>query len=170
MNPRVIPIEQDRGDRDLALLRPEDIGYAYNLCEATMRDSIVALWGHWPEDQVKEEMLRAITKGEYHAVIHEGARVGLVSVLWDETCCEIVQLFIEPKFQRRGAGRLTVDGIVHQAALRGGRSVIARVLVTNPARSFWEKAGFVLVDSTTDHHLMEHKPSITTAKLFTDRP
>jgi hypothetical protein len=35
--------------------------------------------------------------------------------------------------------------------------VIARVLVTNPVLAFWEKAGFSLVESTDDHHLLAHQ-------------
>ena len=147
-------------ERDFPLLRAEDAGYAYNLCEATMREAIVALWGHWQEDKVKAEMLRAVSQGEYQAVLHEGARVGLVSVLWDETCCEVAQLFVEPKFQGQGAGRLTVDRVVRMAEIRARRPVIARVLITNPARRFWEKQGFLLVDSTAQHHLLERRPSV----------
>jgi GNAT superfamily N-acetyltransferase len=95
--------------------------------------------GRWQEDKVKAEKMRAVADHEVQAVMDRGTRAGLVSVMWSGTCCEIAQLFIEPKHQGRGLGRSTVDRIVHQASQRASKPVIARVLVTNPARAFWEK-------------------------------
>src|SRR5688572_25560989 len=102
-------------ERDFPLLHAEDADYVYRLCEATVRQPVVALWGHWPEDQLRSEIVRAVAGGEYQAVMQGEARVGVVSVPWDETCCEIAQLFIEPEHQLRGAGRSTVDSVVRQA-------------------------------------------------------
>jgi len=121
-----------------------------------MREPAVALWGHWPRKRLTAEILRAVADGEYQAVMKAETRVGVVSVLWSETCLEIAQLFIEPKHQRRGVGRSTVSHIVRQA-LRTRKPVIARVLVTNPARAFWERVGFTVVDSTDEDHLLEHR-------------
>jgi len=144
-------------ENDFPLLCTEDVDYACRLCEETMQASVVALWGRWQEDKVKAEMMRAVVHGELQAVMDGGKRAGLVSVLWSETCCEIAQLFIEPKHQGHGLGRSTVDSIVHRAALRASKPVIARVLLTNPARAFWEKLGFRLLDTTTEHHLLERR-------------
>jgi len=144
-------------ENDFPLLRTTDAGYAYRLCEETMRPAVVTLWGRWPEKKVKAEMMRAVVDGEMQSVLDRGTRVGLVSVLWSETCCEIAQLFIEPKHQGRGLGRSTVDRIIHQASRRASRPVIARVLLTNPARAFWEKVGFRVVDTTAEHHLLERR-------------
>ena len=143
------------GEFENQALRPDDAAYVYQLCEATMRPYVVALRGRWDEGEVRSEILRDLTDGCYRAVLAGDARVGVVSVAWSETCCEIVQLFIDPKHQRRGFGASTVDMIVREAQL-ARRPVIARVLVTNPALAFWEKAGFSLVESTDDHHLLAH--------------
>jgi N-acetylglutamate synthase-like GNAT family acetyltransferase len=136
------------------LLGPEDAAYVYDLCETTMRGPVVSLWGRWPEDEIRAEILRTLEAGEYQVIEHGDLRAGVVSVVWDETCCEIMQLFIDPKYQGRGLGTSTVERVVREA-LRVRKPVIARVLVTNPARAFWEKVGFVIVDSTDEHHLLQ---------------
>ena len=120
-----------------------------------MHEAVVALGGRWDEDAVKAGILQDLADGSYRAVIAGNARVGVVSVAWSETCCEIAQLFIEPKNQRQGYGALTVNTIVQQAR-RARKPVIARVLITNPALTFWKKVGFSLLESTDDHHLLAH--------------
>ena len=119
-----------------------------------MRQPVEALWGRWREDEVRGEIVRAVTEGEYQAIMDGDTRVGVMSVLRSETCCEIAQLFIAPRYQRRGFGRASVDHVV-DAVQRTRKPVIARVLITNPARAFWEKMGFAVVDTTDEHHLLQ---------------
>jgi GNAT superfamily N-acetyltransferase len=92
----------------------------------------------WPDSGAADGRTRV-------AITADGAAVGFITGLsTDGSVLEIVDLFVDPDWMRRGVARRLIGDLVHTARLTG----IARIEVTaNPhADGFYRSAGFVVFD------------------------
>jgi GNAT superfamily N-acetyltransferase len=79
------------------------------------------------------------------AITADGTAVGFITTLpTDRSVLEVVDLFVDPDWMRRGIARRLMGDLVETARLTG----IARIEVTaNPhANGFYRSAGFVVFD------------------------
>jgi len=110
------------------------------------RRSSLSNEGHRPILLAHPETLEfsdlAVREGRTRAAVAEGEIVGFASWLGVGDAVEIEDLFVEPRWMRRGIGRALVLDMIAIARGRG----TGRVEVTaNPhALAFYEKAGFVV--------------------------
>ena len=107
-----------RGDRDVLLAHPDAL--------------------EWPDSGVADGRIRV-------AITADGTVVGFIAGLsTDGSVLEVVDLFVDPDWMRKGVARRLMGDLVQTARLAG----IARIEVrANPhADGFYRSAGFVVFD------------------------
>ncbi len=139
----------------LGELLPADIEFLYQLCEATMKPYIIAVWKQWSEPMVREGLSKSLLAGEFSAVLLGSQRIGAISVLKHETHHQLEQLYILPEYQGRGLGAVLVQQVISEAKAMGV-SVRLRVLAPNPARALYERLGFKVLEVTPERYCMEY--------------
>jgi ribosomal protein S18 acetylase RimI-like enzyme len=72
---------------------------------------------------------------------------------------EVLLKFIEvlPEYQNQGIGTAVIKSVLEQAH-HTGRPVGLQVLKVNPARSLYERLGFLTTGQTATHYLMRATP------------
>ena len=147
-------------DRDSLALRrasEEDVDFAFQVLKETMRDYVVATWGTWREEESRREIAEQVSAGGTEIIELDHAPIGVQLVERPGTHIQLVQLYIEKEFQRRGLGtqllkRLFVEGRESSLPIR------LRVLAVNPAKRLYERLGFVVIETTAERLFMEWRP------------
>jgi ribosomal protein S18 acetylase RimI-like enzyme len=129
---------------------PDDAEFVLRVTEACMRAYAEQTWGAW-----NEALTRASFDPATHRIIQcDEQDIGCLALHeWDDHL-DLDKLYILPAYQNRGIGTRLMDDIVAQAAA-AGKPVRLSVLAVNPARRFYERAGFVVTQSTAERHYME---------------
>lgn len=136
---------------------PEDVAFVVALLETTMRDHVLATWGHWDAPAIAEKACALCASSATQILEQDGQPIGLLAVERHPTHLQIEQLYLLPAFQRQGIGEALVRCVIHEASQRG-LPVRLRVLAVNPARHFYERLGFVVVQSTRERLFLERAP------------
>ena len=121
--------------------------------EACMREYAVALWGTWrprPPDEQILDGCRIIVECEQN--------IGCVTTNAQPDHIWIDQLYISPKFQRKGIGSSALRMILSEAATIGV-PVRLSVLATNPALDFYLRHGLHIYDETPERRFMTTRPA-----------
>lgn len=132
----------------------EDADFLFELCEATMRGYVEQVWGSWNAAGVRAHLAEQARAGAFFALDLDGMRVGAVAFEQHDTHVQIEEMYIVPSCQNQGIGASVVAHIVSLAS-REQVPVRLRVLVSNPARLFYERLGFRVTASTPERHFME---------------
>lgn len=134
--------------------READLAFALDVETRTMREYASATWGSWMEKQARERG-RAHLLAERMTVIElDGERAGIQVVERAPDQVRLLQLFILPEHQRKGIGTRLVQRLI--AETKESRLPLRlRVLQVNPARVFYSRLGFRVVDRTAEHVYME---------------
>jgi ribosomal protein S18 acetylase RimI-like enzyme len=134
-------------------LRPavsDDAEFVFRVTEACMRAYAEQTWGAWNE---------AITRASFTPATHRIIRcddqdIGCLALYEMGDHLDLDKLYILPAYQNRGIGTALIRDIIARAAA-AGKPVRLSVLAVNPARRFYERAGFVVMHSTGERHYME---------------
>ena len=108
-----------------------------------MRDYAERTWGEWDEGRVSLD----IPIDEI--IQHRGADIGLLGVERLSDHWRIDKLYVLPSWQNRGIG----SGLIERLQAQGVELRLT-VLEVNPARRFYERHGFVLVNTIPPRHHM----------------
>lgn len=159
--------ENNGGRRDsaLALRRAsaEDVEFAFRVLKETMREYAIATWGTWWEDESRRQTVEQVSSGRTEIIELNDLPVGIQLVERAKTHIQLVQLYIAKEFQRRGIGSQVVQRLLRESS-DSKLPVRLRVLAVNPARAFYERLGFTLIESTPERHFMEWVPNISIRK------
>jgi len=131
----------------------QDFDYLYNLCESTMGEYTLAVWGVWDVQATTTFLQSALVANEFCSVLNQGQRVGAISVLEQAHHHQLDQLYIEPERQNAGIGSAVVRRVLDQAR-SVGKPVKLRVLAPNPAKQLYERLGFSVTESTQERYYM----------------
>lgn len=108
----------------------------------TLRES--AGWLLWPEEQMR----RALDNSLYTAAaVENGRTVGMGRLLGDGMYFMIMDIVVQPAFQRRGIGTDIVNMLlkyVEDITPAGGRSSV-QLIAEKGKEHFYEKLGFKLI-------------------------
>lgn len=116
--------------------------------EACMREYAVELWGAWRPRPPDERMLdgcRIIVEGE--------ESIGCMTTIAHPDYIWVDQLYISPRFQRKGIGSTALRMILSEAAAMGV-SVRLSVIATNPAIDFYLSHGLRIHEETSERRIM----------------
>jgi len=146
-------------NKERASLRPareEDFDFLYDLHRAAMQHYVTQTWG-WDEAWQRQYFQQHFNQAECQIIIFEGKEVGAFSVRKRET--EVFLNFIEvlPEYQNRGIGTAVIRSLI-EGAHHSGWPVGLQVLKVNPARSLYERLGFLTTGETATHYLMRAIP------------
>lgn len=139
---------------ELVAMTAEDSEYLYALCDATMRGYVEATWGQWNEAAVRAGLTGVVDRGLASTVLVGGKRMG--ALVCNDTKDPVVleQLFIDPAHQRQGLGSAIVLELQRKARAPG-KGITLSVLKVNPAKGFYERLGFKVVQVTPTHFELE---------------
>jgi GNAT superfamily N-acetyltransferase len=134
----------------------EDPAFLYDLHRAAMQHYVAQTWG-WDEAWQRNYFQQQFNPEECQIITFQGKDVGVVSVIKGET--EVFLKFIEvlPEYQNQGVGTAVIQSILEKAH-HTGHPVCLQVLRVNPARSLYERLGFLITGETATHYLMRAMP------------
>jgi ribosomal protein S18 acetylase RimI-like enzyme len=140
-------------------LRPstsEDSDFLYNLRRAALQQYVANTWG-WDEAWQRNYFQQHFNPEECQVIMFQGTDVGVLSVRKRET--EVFLNFIEvlPEYQNQGIGTAVIKSILEEAH-HTGQPVSLQVMKVNPARSLYERLGFLTTGETATHYLMRATP------------
>ncbi|WP_291143871.1 GNAT family N-acetyltransferase [Flavobacterium sp. UBA7680] len=78
-------------------------------------------------------------------VVLDNENVGLLKLDEKENRIEIVQIQIDPKFQKKGLGQQIIKEVIKNA-LAEKKELVLSVLKANPAKELYERLGFKIID------------------------
>lgn len=114
-----------------------DVNYGAELfAEWLLKGEVISRWvavadgdvvGHVAISAPHDYMIRFLSQTSYRT-------------LPADALCEIVKLFVDPNFQRHGAGRLLLSHALHSAALLGRVPVLAVVSSSKSARRLYSQS------------------------------
>jgi GNAT superfamily N-acetyltransferase len=116
--------------------------------EACMREYTVALRGAWRPRPPDEQLL-----DECRIIVEGGEDIGCVTMIARPDHVWVDQLYISPRFQRKGIGSTVLRMILSEAAAMGV-PVRLSVIATNPAVDFYLPHGFRIHEETSERRIM----------------
>lgn len=137
--------------------RPEDWDFAFQVLKETMRDYAVATWGTWREEETRRDTTEQVSAGRTQIIELNGLPIGVQLVDRPDTHIQLVQLYIAKEFQRRGYGTQLVKKLFEEAT-KSRLPIRLRVLAVNPAKVFYDRLGFVVIERTPERYFMEWVP------------
>jgi len=104
-----------------------------------------------------EERARHAFNPTTHQIIRYQERdAGVLECFEDSECVVVDSLYIMPSCQNRGIGAQVMRALMNNARA-ANKPIELTVLVVIPARRFYERLGFSVVQSTTErHHMVWH--------------
>ncbi len=120
---------------------PEDFEFYKNLHHEVLKDYVTPIWG-W-DAVLQDQMVKDEFDFENTQIIQVNNQdVGVVIVKNRENEFFISQLWILPAYQRKKIGTRIVKNVT-ETAQKHRLPVRLHVLKTNPARSLYERLGFI---------------------------
>ena len=135
----------------------DDYEYLYAMNKLTMQEHAEKMYGPWDEAIARRIFAERWHPESMRIVVIDGRDGGMLEVIPDETGVHLANIRVVPEHQNRGIGTQLILQVLRDAHSRG-LPVSLRVLKVNPARRLYERLGFVTVDETETHHLMEARP------------
>ncbi|HEX7864159.1 MAG TPA: GNAT family N-acetyltransferase [Variovorax sp.] len=134
---------------------PQDIPFLLDLRQRTMNGHIVASGA---EISDAHHMARLMYRFECaELLLHEGTPVGLLKVSRDAHEWVVIQIQLASGYQGGGIGTGLLAEVVDEAA-HGGVDLTLSVLKANPAKSLYQRFGFVVERETEFSCEMRRKP------------
>ena len=135
-----------------------DEAFAFHVRETTMRDYVIETWGVWNAEEARAQINENIRSLKSKIIVIDGHDAGVLRVEEFDTHIFLDQLWILPEFQGQGFGRVILRQILEKAK-SGGLPLRLWVLRVNPAREFYERMGFKVIEQTQASLHMECAPS-----------
>lgn len=135
----------------------EDAPIFYDVINQTMREFIILTWGAWDEERVQREAEQKSLDPKAQIIQVDGVSAGVFVVERCLTHIQLEQIYLLPKYQQMGIGTALLNSLIAEAK-QFQIPVCLRVMVVNPAKSFYERLGFVTTEATAEFFFMEKEP------------
>lgn len=135
----------------------DDAPLFFGVIDQTMREFIVATWGVWNEERVQHESYEDSRSPNAQVIQVDDISIGVFVVERCPTHIQLEQIYLLPKYQRMGIGTALLSSLISEAS-QSKIPVRLRVMAVNPAKSFYERFGFIVIEATTEFFFMEKKP------------
>jgi len=143
------PSPEASGEIEMRAATEADAELVYAIKREAYTDSAIRAYGSWDE-AFHRRFTREILP-HTRLLIVDGAIIGWLAVRHASEESEIVELHLLPAHQRKGYGRQVIRAVINEA---GSKPVTLSVLKINPARSLYERLGFIVTGETVTHVLM----------------
>lgn len=133
---------------------PNDSEFAYCAKRAAFKE----YWEkveEWDEDEQRRFHEQRFGAQDFRIINQAGTDVGIMALVKAPDCVKVNQLFLLPEYQGKDIGRRCMLRIMKEAR-QLGLPVRLRVMKVNPrALAFFRRLGFMRIDETDTHDLME---------------
>ncbi|MEP5111223.1 MAG: GNAT family N-acetyltransferase, partial [Ekhidna sp.] len=85
-------------------------------------------------------------------IIFNGQNIGLLKLDEKENSLEIVQIQIDPNYQRKGIGKKIIKSVIED--FKGSKEIFLSVLKENPAQQLYQRMGFKVTGHNDDSFIM----------------
>lgn len=132
---------------DLRPANESDAEFAFSVQEACMRKYATATFGWWDTERARASFSVFLDS----IIQRDQTDIGIMSA-WDEQDHLFLgKLYILPEYQNRGIGSVLLRRLIADA----DKPIKLAVLRVNPARRFYERHGFTVVEETNERYFME---------------
>ncbi len=130
----------------------DDFSFLYGLHRETLGEYVDQIWG-WDEEWQLQYFREHFHPEERKVIRYHGKDVGCVSI---QDCGDhffLTYLAILPGYQRRGIGGFLLRELMDEG-FKKGVPIKLQSLKANPARAFYERFGFQVIEETSTHMIM----------------
>jgi ribosomal protein S18 acetylase RimI-like enzyme len=92
-------------------------------------------------------------------ILRNGQPVGQLHVSRSDAAIHIINIVLLSEYRNLGIGTSILRGLIEEAG-KAEKRLRIHVEIFNPALRFYERLGFVKIDQTGFHHLMEISPAL----------
>ena len=141
-------------------LRPyieDDLEFVYQTKIEAFKNYVEKFWGAWAEEKRRSFFAAFIKKVQDSLLIieHEGKAIGIYhGNLMDHDTYEIGDIIIVPNYQGNGIGSDILTKVIKD---NPKLKMHLRVFKGNPAINLYKRLGFVVVEETRTHLIMDRK-------------
>ena len=133
----------------------QDIPFLLALRQQTMNGHVIASGAEVSDAHHMARLMHRFECAE--VLLHEGMPVGLLKVSRDPHEWVVIQIQLAPGYQGGGIGTGLLAEVIDEAA-RVGVDLTLSVLKANPAKSLYERFGFVVERESEFSYEMRRKP------------
>ncbi|RUR68751.1 GNAT family N-acetyltransferase [Variovorax guangxiensis] len=133
----------------------QDIPFLLALRQQTMNGHVIASGAEVSDAHHMARLMHRFECAE--VLLHEGMPVGLLKVSRDPHEWVVIQIQLAPGYQGGGIGTGLLAEVIDQAA-SAGVDLTLSVLKANPAKSLYERFGFVVERESEFSYEMRRKP------------
>ena len=141
-------------------LRPytkSDLEFVYQTKIEAFKSYVEKFWGAWNKEKQQSFFASFIKKVQDSLLIieHEGKAIGLYhGDIMDQNTYEIGNIIVIPSYQGHGIGTDILQNVIKN---NPKLKMHLQVFKENPAINLYKRLGFVVVDETRTHCIMERK-------------
>ena len=132
-----------------------DFEFIHEVTKATMQTYVEQTWGCWVDEEQRQIIYDSIDLSTHQIIQLDGQDVGCLAFEIHPSHMQLTKLYVLPHCQRRGIGTFLVRQLINEAKA-GKMPLRLRVLTVNPARSFYERQGFIVQAQTKERVYMEY--------------
>jgi GNAT superfamily N-acetyltransferase len=135
---------------------PNDSEFAYCARRTAFKEYVEKVEA-WDEDEQRQLHEQRFGAQDVRVIDLAGIDVGIMAVVRAPDCMKVNQLFLLSEHQGKHIGRRCMLLIMEEAR-QLGLPVRLRVMKVNPrALAFFQRLGFIRIDETDTHDLMEYR-------------
>ncbi len=131
-----------------------DADLIYSINELTLKAHVDAVGRRWATARMRDKCINDAIDPGTRIVQVDGVDCGVFQLEIADDAVWLHAMLLIPEYQRRGIGRQLLARTVREADARG---VPVRLLVmrANPARAYYERFGFRVIEEAEQHFAME---------------
>jgi ribosomal protein S18 acetylase RimI-like enzyme len=134
----------------------DDMPFLWELHVAAMREYVAATYG-WDDTDQKSRFDNGFRLEAIQIIELGGEMAGMWEVNQEGEPWFLARIVILPAYQNKGIGSALIVELLAEADAQE-RQVALQVLKVNPARSLYERLGFVVHEETKTHFKMSRMP------------
>ena len=130
------------------------------------RGHVEATWGVWEPSAQRKSHAESFVPRTHSIVLAEGAEIGLISVVQEQSHVQLVKLYLRSVSRGQGIGSELMNSLLACAASRY-QPLCLRVLAVNErAQAFYRRHGFLESARTTERVFFEARPNPSIDRTF----
>ena len=131
--------------------------FCYQVKKVAMEAYIVPIWG-WDEAFQREFQRADFAERRPDIIVSQNLDIGTFEITRHADHLHLGEFYLLPQFQRQGVGTFLLQQLLAEATEKD-LPVRLEVLKNNPARSLYQRHGFVMTGQREHHFLMERAVS-----------
>jgi ribosomal protein S18 acetylase RimI-like enzyme len=132
--------------------KAKDFEFLWNLHKATMKSYVKQIWG-WDDEFQEEYFKNRFHYKDNQLILLDKEPIGAIEIHDRERELFIATFEITPKFQNKGIGSTVLERIINTSDNKQ-KPLKLQVLKVNPAKRFYKRYGFKIVDEKEHHFIM----------------